>query len=165
MKIVTIENVQEGAFLYISTNEGFREYFYNDSLGNKTIGYGFNADVYTDLTEPISKSEADNLLRRIILKERSFYLPEIYNYDVGVDYVQIISNLPKNIEIVLLDLCYNLGIEQLKQFFVFNNYIRDKKFSSAALDLEHTLWFEEVGIRGKRAVFNLFNPSEDKLYI
>ena len=164
MRIIEIIDYKKSLLEYVETNEGFSSTFYMDSMGNKTIGYGFNVeDDFSNLTEPMSIEFAGYLLL-FILNDNLIHVKDIYDNQVGYQNINIFDNLPVNIRIVLQDMAYNLGTTQLKTFYNFNYYVKNNDFRNAALDLEHTLWYEQVGIRGKRACFNLFNPG-DKLYI
>ena len=163
MQSIEIIDYEKSLIEYVKTNEGFSSTFYTDSTGNKTIGYGFNLADFPNLSEPINLLYADNLLLSI-LTNNLIYVEDIYDNRVGYQNINIFDTLPINIRIVLQDMAYNLGIMQLKTFYNFNYYVKNNDFRNAALDLEHTLWYEQVGKRGKRACFNLFNPGSE-LYI
>ena len=165
MKTVSItgENIVDISAGYIKINEGFSSTYYIDTTGNKTIGYGFNLAIYPALSEPLSIENADILLKSII-SDNILYAKDIFDDSYHVNFFE---SLKLNIQTVILDMLYNLGFNQFKEFINFIYYIRNDRnnFVSAAIDLEHTLWYEQVGLRGKRAVFNLFHPSSSEIYI
>ena len=165
MKIISItgESIVDISAEYIKINEGFSSISYIDTTGNKTIGYGFNLAIYHNLPEPLSIKNADILLKSIIF-HNILYAKDIFNDPYHVNFFE---SLKLNIQAVILDMLYNLGFEQFKEFINFIYYIRNERdnFVMAGIDLEHTLWYEQVGLRGKRAVFNLFHPSSSDIYI
>ena len=160
---ITGESLIDIAAAYTKINEGFSSTYYIDTTGNKTIGYGFNLAIYPSLSEPLSIEDADNLLKSII-NENILYAKDIFDDPYHVNFF---GNLEYNIQAVILDMIYNLGFKQFRDFINFIYYIRNDidNYMSAGIDLEHTLWYEQVGIRGKRAVFNLFHPSWAEIYI
>ena len=160
---ITGESLIDITAAYIKINEGFSSMYYIDTTGNKTIGYGFNLAIYPSLSEPLNIEKANILLNKSIEKNIQ-YACQIFDDPYHVNFF---DNLEYNIQSVILDMIYNLGISGFRDFNNFIYYIRNNNdsFISAAIDLEHTLWYEQVGLRGKRAAFNLFHPSSSEIYI
>lgn len=118
--------------------------------GCKTIGYG-HLIVNNQLTyemigrhgwngEGITDAEADRLFE--------------YDYDIHLKslYARVpwVKNLDSARQAVLIDMNFNLGTSKLLKFNRSLDLIRQGKYSEAADNLKHTLWYKQVGSRSKR---------------
>ena len=147
-----ITNYDESLSLYVKTNEGFRAEPYYDTTGHRTIGYGFNMDIILNLPVPISEEQADNVLSEL-LTELESKIDDKY------------GDIPYSVKIVLTDMAYNMGFDELMEFYTFNGYIYSGEYQAAANDLTGTLWYKQVGIRGARAQTNINNATNSYLMI
>ena len=101
----------------IKKNEGFVKKAYSDSLGHKTIGYG----------HLILLSE-ENLLSGTFSKK---FLLDLFHKDFNkavkaYDNAYKKYKYPKDIEEVLIEMIYQLGIKKQKKFIKMNNFIIKK---------------------------------------
>jgi len=114
-------------------HEGWKNKVYTDTVGKQTIGVGFNL---TDVG--LYDNEISFILdNRIALATKDAETLTCY------------KGSPPIIQDVLVELVFNLGIVKLRQFNTFLNYIDAGLFLEAAADLEGTLWYRQVGNRGK----------------
>jgi lysozyme len=118
----------------IKKYEGLRLKPYKCSAGKLTIGYGRNLE-----DNGISEEEADRLLHNDILLctiELDKMLPWWKSH-------------PDHVQQVLVNMCYNLGITRFMEFKRTLGYIRDQKYSVAAVEMLKSKWAEQVGVRAK----------------
>jgi len=114
-------------------HEGWKNKPYVDTVGKVTIGVGFNL---TDVG--LYDDEINFILdNRIRLATKDAETLTCYG---SADPV---------IKDILVELTFNLGIEKLRKFNVFLSFIDAGLFHAAADDLETTLWYKQVGNRGK----------------
>lgn len=118
----------------LKKHEGLRLKPYRCTAGKLTIGYGRNLD-----DRGITEEEADRLLHN----------------DILLCSLQLDRDLPwwkyhpENVQMVLMDMCFNLGISGLLEFKRTLGYIRDQKYSAAAVEMLKSKWASQVGARAK----------------
>jgi lysozyme len=117
----------------ITGHEGLRLKPYKCTAGKWTIGVGRNLD-----DVGISEAEADVLLENDI--DRVLSELERLDFWRGLDSVR---------QVVLVDMCFNLGWPRLSGFSKMLAAIRNKDYSSAAVEMLDSRWAAQVG---KRAV-------------
>ena len=166
------DNLNENYYLVgqllIENAEGFSPTWYNDTMGNATIGYGFKHNGYAaqyvtsyinspNLTMPISaaKEILDNIVSDISL--------ELIN---DLTYFKLLSfnSLSINKKAVLIDMAYNLGISQFLTFDTFLSYLGQGEIDEAVADLTETLWYNQVKNRAVRDCLNLY-AKDNNLYL
>lgn len=118
----------------IKKHEGLRLKPYHCTAGKLTIGYGRNLD-----DRGISEEEADRLLHNDIL---------LCSLQLDRD-LPWWKHHPENVQMVLMDMCFNLGIAGLLEFKRTLGYIRDQKYSAAAVAMLQSKWASQVGARAK----------------
>ena len=114
-------------------HEGFRSNSYACSAGRTTVGYGRNL---TDVG--ITKEEAIILLDNDIATATD-------------DMEKLFANfwkLPEIVQRVLVDMRVNLGPKRFRSFKRMIKAIEDKDFYQAALEMQDSKWFGQVGQRG-----------------
>lgn len=124
----------------IKAAEGYRGQAYRDTRGFLTIGYGSNIDA--GWSEPfasavcslqIANAEAD-------CDGQSWY--------VGADVVR---------QSVLVELVFNMGVAKLLTFTHMIAALNAQDWSTAADELQNSVWFHQVGTRGPKLVTLLRN--------
>lgn len=127
----------------ISKHEGVRQVIYRDSMGHKTIGIGFNLD------------DANNhkILTRLginfddLLKGKPLtpvQVKQLYNESLKIafhDANQFIPNLQTysdSVQIAVIDMAFNLGINRLSQFQKFKAALLVKNFKRAAQEIQNS---------------------------
>lgn len=155
----------------ISYHEGFIPLEYYCTKGVRTIGYGFNISTLTEKELELFDMENEFLCiseynAKLILKER---------------LEDIIIRMPKNIkyfndlsitrQAVLIDLCYNLGMNGLLKFKNFLKYLEDKDYINAGDELLRgsgkdgkSLYYIDVGIRAER-LSNMIKYNDNSFFI
>ena len=157
------DNLFDIAKSLVQNAESFSPIVYSDSLGNKTIGYGFDLiDVVSQgwlapNTTTISLESADFILTRLLWK--IFYQIE-NSADIRVCY----DKQTDTVKAVFVDMIYNLGFKGFSEFVVFLNYMNVLQYDDAVVDLTNSLWYSQVKTRAIRNCFIILSHS-NSLYL
>ena len=127
--------MNEKLMLRLIQEEGVRLKPYRCSKGKLTSGVGRNLD-----DKGLSKEEALFLLQNDI-KEA---------VDICKKEFSFFKNLNQTRQIILIDMCFNLGINRLKTFKKMIKAIENKDFSLAAEEMRSSLWARQVGKRAEQ---------------
>lgn len=116
-------------------SEGLRLHPYTDTVGKLTIGIGRNL--------------TDNGIR---MKEAIFLcsndVEEVFEQlKNSLDYF---DSLPDNVQFVLADMCFNLGIGNLLTFHKSLALIKSGDYSAAGDEILKSKWAKQVGNRAIR---------------
>ena len=119
-------------------HEGLELKPYRCPTGKLTIGVGRNLD------------------ERGISEEEALYLRD-HDISESIEDLQKIfvggfETLPENVQRVLVDMRFNLGSAGFKGFKKMIRAIKEEDFSRAALEMQGSKWFKQVGTRGKTLV-------------
>jgi len=119
-------------------DEGFRQFPYKDSVGKLTIGIGRNIE-----DRGISQDEAEYLLNNDInhcLNDLEVSLP-------------FFKDLDEPRKIVLLNMCFNVGIPTLMQFRKMRDAIEKHDYAEASKQMLDSTWAKQVGHRADRLAY------------
>lgn len=120
----------------IAKHEGLRLEMYHDTVGVPTIGYGHN------LQTPISAAAAMQILEDDIeivfqeLDERLYWW----------------RDLPEPAQMVVGSMVFNMGWPRFSQFKKFIAALEDRDWVTASMEMEDSLWYNQIGNRGKELV-------------
>lgn len=142
----------------IKTNEGYRTCVYTDTMGNPTIGIGFN----------LNRADAPSLLASVGANYASVrsgatcltdsQITTLFNGDVtnarscAQRINPFFNTLKPNAQSVVTDLVFNLGCAGYSGFTGFASFLKTGDYTGAANDLKTTLWCSQVGLRCGRDV-------------
>ena len=116
----------------LKKHEGLRLYPYRCTAGKLTIGVGRNLD-----DKGISEEEANELLQ-----------DDIYDVEIQLDeQLPWWRSKPENVQLVLCDMCFNLGISGLLTFDKFLHALRLGFIETAQMEMMDSLWAIQVGTR------------------
>lgn len=113
-------------------HEGYKQFPYADTTGHLTVGIGRNLS-----DRGISQTEAFTLLDDDIL----------YFYAKLNSQFSYFSHLNEDRQIALIDMCFNLGINHFLSFDKMNAALEINDFNTAADEIMHSKWEEQVGER------------------
>jgi lysozyme len=142
----------------IGVNEGVRTKAYKDSLGNMSIGVGFNLEDKTN--QPIldslglNRDELKSGKRELTDKE----LSSLYSYSMARAVEDLkkfdpnIKSRPKNVQMALIDMSFNLGYNKLNTFKKMKAALEKNDYSTAADEMVDSKWYKQVKTRGPRTV-------------
>jgi lysozyme len=130
--------------------------------GKLTIGIGRNLDG-NPLSGPEIAFIGHNCREQAITKEQALYL---LNNDVNGVCRDLDNNLPwwRSLDEVrgrvLADMCFNMGVTKLLVFKNTLSFVRTGNYGSAADNMKKSLWYSQVGDRGKRLT-RMMRTGED----
>ncbi len=116
----------------IKTHEGFKKKVYIDTEGYQTIGYGFaikDLELDEDIAEEILSRKLTKLISRI-RKTFDWY-----------------DTMPEEIQDVVVNMCYNLGISGYSKFKKHIKYLVEKNWDKSADEMLDSLWAKQVKSR------------------
>lgn len=116
--------------------EGRERKPYRDSVGKLTIGVGRNLD-----DRGLRQSEIDLLLTNDI--------EEVVTACAALPYWNLLDPVR---QLVVADLVFNLGLSKWLQFVRANEALERKEWGRAAIELEHSRWFNQTGRRARKLV-------------
>jgi len=109
--------------------EGYRQYIYKDIKGHDSIGIGRNLDA-----NGISRAEALYLLNN-----------DINNADEELSKnISFYNDLDDVRKIVLINMCFNMGIGDLMQFKVMLTALGEGNYAQAADEMMKSEWSNQV---------------------
>ena len=117
----------------IKKHEGWRSKMYEDSVGVKTIGYGFNLEE-NELPKPVGE-----LWLSIKIHQHEDELKRLHWY----------NKLDQTRQDVLLDMHYNLGDSRFRQFKKMIKALENEKYDRAADEMLDSKWARQVGSRAE----------------
>jgi len=119
----------------LKRDEGERLKPYKDTVGKLTIGVGRNLD-----DVGISKEESAVLLVNDIARVEAAL-------DVSLPWWRTLS---ENRQRVLINMCFNMGINALLGFTNTLKLIKDARYNDAAVEMLKSKWASQVGDRALR---------------
>ena len=137
----------------IKKNEGYRNQIYYDQLGKPTIGFGH-----------LIKQKEKFLHRKKYSKK---YLNTIFENDFNLALNDFIKNysvksLSKNLQEVLLEMIFQLGIKNCLKFKKFNKLLKLKYLHMAALEMLDSRWYVQTPKRVENLVSSLLEYKNVK---
>lgn len=134
----------------IKNNEGYRSSAYKDQLGFLTIGYGH-----------LIKHNEKDLLKKKYSKK---FLINVFEIDFNKALKDYKKNyrkykFHKNIEEVLIEMIFQLGIEGQKKFKKKIKYLIKKQPYMASLEMLESLWYKQTPKRVKMLIKTLIKTA------
>lgn len=120
--------------------EGFRQFPYKDTTGHWTIGFGRNLEDHG-----ISRDEAQVLLLndiKIAINELDRNYPSARSLDVSR-------------QMVLIDMCFNLGIAGLMEFRKMLDALSSNNYKEAAQEIMNSKLAQEEPIRAAKWAYKI----------
>lgn len=129
----------------LKIDEGVKYEIYEDHLGYATFGIGH---LITDADEeygwPIGTKVSEDRVNEVFKTDVQKFINETQK--VFPDLI----NKPDNIQIVLINMCFNLGAPRLSKFKKFIAAINDEQWIEAAVEMMDSRWARQVGPRAER---------------
>lgn len=121
-------------FENIVKHEGYKSKVYKDHLGNDTIGYGFL----------VSELELSKELCDIILYNKVMTIYEMLGKNI-----KNFNKYPIEIQNVLIEMAYQLGIAGLFKFKKTLEYAANKDWQNMAKEMMNSYWAEQTPNRAR----------------
>jgi len=162
------DDVLKEASTMIERHEGTRHNVYNDSRFIPTIGIGFN------LNNPNARGRLKSIgvdYDGITAGDVSLTTEQIHHLfyqDVQTavnnarKFLPSFDKQPREIQIVLIDMSFNLGLTRLNQFVKFHKALTDRDYLEAAKEMIDSRWFRQTGNRSRELVGIVRDLSLDK---
>ncbi len=122
----------------LTTHEGLRLKFYHCPAGKLTIGIGRNLE-----DKGISEKEAVMFLENDI---------EECIEDLEKVVLQGFDLLPEAVQLVLVDMRFNLGPNRFRHFKKMIAAVKNQDFDKAAAEMKNSRWYRQVGRRAETLV-------------
>jgi lysozyme len=138
----------------IAQHEGFRATAYRDTRGFLTIGYGTNLDAVGAETRcAFVGLKWSELCRGDAISEMQArrLMEEDIRHIVGVAIIIVpgLLDMPRNVQLVVVDMVYNLGSDGFLKFHDMLAALHARDWKTAAAAMKDSLWYRQVGLRGK----------------
>jgi GH24 family phage-related lysozyme (muramidase) len=150
---VEVPTLIERSLAFIEPFEGRRHRVYNDSLGHRTIGVGFNLDrsgAASDINM-LLPGVSYRTLRRGDVSLTDAQIDVLFRHDVqralatARRQVQGFEGLPDDAKLIVIDMTFNLG--SLGKWRKFRAALLRNDFVSAADAMHRSLWRRQTGQR------------------
>lgn len=125
----------------IKLHEGLRLKPYKDIFNYTTIGYGRNLD-----TNGISKEEAEILLNN-----------DINNIIKTLNKYKWYNDINIKAQDIVIEMTYNLGITSFLNFKNFIEYLRQKNYTLAGLEMINSKWHKQLPQRSNELYNKMIN--------
>lgn len=123
-------------------DEGKRLKVYKDSLGYLTVGIGHLV------------TKQDNLKLGDVITEEQCDLFFAEDINIAIDNsfrtFDDFENFNPDIQNVIINMMFNLGINKFSKFKKFIKALKNKNYTLAANEMKNSLWYSQVKSRGKR---------------
>lgn len=119
----------------LTQEEGYRQFAYQDTTGNLTIGIGHNLTA-----------------NGISINAANYILDEDIDYFINKikESVPVFDDLCEARQMVLVDMCFNLGLKGFLKFTRMLAYVCQEDYVSAAGEIEYSKAAMQTGERYKR---------------
>ena len=125
----------------IKHSEGFRPTVYKCTRNYDTIGYGFaikDLVLDEDIAEKILIRKLNDLMKAINKK---------FNW---------VDGLPKEAQDVVIEMCYQLGVNGFSKFKKSISYLKNHNFKACSSEILRSLWADQTPSRAKELSNILF---------
>lgn len=141
MKNSLINKLQE----QLKIDEGIKYEIYEDHLGYATFGIGHLITMADEeYGWPVGTKVTPERVNEVFKTDVQKYIKETQK--VFPDLI----NKPDNIQVVLVNMCFNLGAPRLGKFRKFISAINDEQWIEAAVEMMDSNWANQVGPRAER---------------
>lgn len=130
---------------FISKSEGNKNIPYKCSAGHLTVGIGHKLLPSDKIKNKYTEVEIDNFFISDLKSALTIARNKFPSFDTQ----------PKEVKLVLVSLCFNLGDVGVSKFTKFRQAINKSNYYMAANELKDSLWYKQVGLRGKKYVMIL----------
>lgn len=130
-------------------HEGYSNVPYTDTKGYWTIGIGhcFDARITGDKAKEFEILDYGATDLQILAFFESDLNNVIYQLDRCIIWW---SSLGEIYQRILIDMCFNLGIDGLEKFRKMLAALANLNYEEAAKEMENSNWYDEVGSRARR---------------
>ena len=129
----------------LKIDEGVKYEIYNDHLGYPTFGIGhLITEKDPEHGKPIGTEVSADRVNEVFNSDVQLYINETKKVFPDLD------NKPEIIQLVLVNMCFNLGAPRLSNFKKFIAAINDEQWIEASVEMMDSKWARQVGPRAER---------------
>ena len=128
-------SMSDDGLAVLRRHEGFKDRPYRDTVGVLTIGYGWNLE-----SDPMAREAAEIQMRMKLESLEALLLSKFDWY----------PNLSQTRKDVILNMCYNLGLDGFSNFRNTIWLLQNSRFAEAGEEMLKSKWAKQVG---NRAIF------------
>lgn len=130
---------REDAMKHIIKNEGYSNYVYMDTRGNKTVGIGHKLNNTYKLGDYYDDDQIVDWF--------------INDIDVAIKCAtKFHLSTNNNVNIVLTDMAFNLGCSGLNQFKLLKKHLINNNLYMASKAIKYSYYYKQVTNRAKRNI-------------
>ena len=130
---------REDAMKHIIKNEGYSNYVYMDTRGNKTVGIGHKLNNTYNLGDYYDDDQIVDWF--------------INDIDVAIKCAtKFHLSTNNNVNIVLTDMAFNLGCSGLNQFKLLKKHLINNNLYMASKAIKYSYYYKQVTNRDKRNI-------------
>ena len=154
----TVSALQGGARELVARHEGNRSRVYDDSTGHPTVGIGFNLDRADARTAVTSLGVDYDALRSGAVELTDQQVTQLFDRDLNQAVaaaertVSNFNDLPANVQLVVVDMVFNLGEAGFSRFANAIDAIEARDFQRAATEMQDSAWYRQTGTRAQEDV-------------
>ena len=129
----------------LKIDEGVKYEIYEDHLGYATFGIGhLITDKDPEYGWPVGTKISENRVNEVFNSDVEKFINEAKKIFPDLD------NKPESIQLVLVNMCFNLGAPRLSKFKKFIAAINNEEWIEAAVEMMDSRWAHQVGPRAMR---------------
>ena len=129
----------------LKIDEGVKYEIYEDHLGYATFGIGhLITDKDPEYGWPVGTKISEDRVNEVFNSDVEKFVNEVKKIFPDLD------NKPETIQLVLVNMCFNLGAPRLSKFKKFIAAINDEQWIEAAVEMMDSRWAQQVGPRAIR---------------
>jgi lysozyme len=129
----------------LKIDEGVKYEIYEDHLGYATFGIGhLITDKDPEYGWPVGTKISEDRVNEVFNSDVEKFINEAKKIFPDLD------NKPESIQLVLVNMCFNLGAPRLSKFKKFIAAINNGEWIEAAVEMMDSRWAQQVGPRAMR---------------
>ena len=129
----------------LKIDEGVKYEIYEDHLGYATFGIGhLITDKDPEYGWPVGTKISEDRVNEVFNSDVEKFINEAKKIFPDLD------NKPESIQLVLVNMCFNLGAPRLSKFKKFIAAINNEEWIEAAVEMMDSRWANQVGPRAMR---------------
>lgn len=129
----------------LKIDEGVKYEIYRDHLGYLTFGIGhLITEKDPEFGQPIKTEVSADRVNEVFNADVQKYINETKKVFPDLE------SKPETIQLVLVNMCFNLGAPRLEKFRKFITAINDQQWAEAAVEMMDSRWARQVGPRAER---------------
>tara|TARA_A100001015_G_scaffold110400_1_gene122513 strand:- start:206 stop:655 length:450 start_codon:yes stop_codon:yes gene_type:complete len=139
----------------LKIDEGVKYEIYEDHLGYPTCGIG-HLILKTDEEYGLMLGDSISEERVVELFQRDL---DIALTECGLLYNSDWHQFPEEVQEILVNMLFNLGRPRLSKFKKMNAALRNRNWTTAAIEGRDSRWYRQVGNRAERLMTRMENVN------